>query len=235
MKYSSKILALLVPFALCAIATLLIHKFTDDFDLTLARRIAGTGHMWPGNWPGLKGYPWPILYRLAPWPAILVGLSALFILLAGWFRPRLHDLRRPALFLVLLLALGPGLLVNVIFKDNYGRARPSELQEFGGNLTHNHVWEFGNGGRNSSFPSGHAAIAFYLMAPWFLYRHSNRPQALFFLVVGLAWGSLIGATRMLQGGHYLTDILWAAGMVYLTGEILAQVLRLDGDKEPQGI
>ncbi|OQX14518.1 MAG: hypothetical protein BWK76_14465 [Desulfobulbaceae bacterium A2] len=231
MKYSKNILALLVPFTLCVAATVLIHEVTNDFDLTLTRYIAGTGHMWPGNWPGLKHYPWPILYRLAPWPAILVGVSALLILLAGWFRPRLRTLRRPALFLVLLLALGPGLLINVIFKDNYGRVRPKELQEYGGNLSYSHVWEFGNGGRNSSFPSGHAGIAFYLMAPWFLYRRNNRPQAIFFLLVGLGWGGLVGTARMLQGGHYLTDVLWAAGMVYLTGEVLAQVLRLDGGDE----
>jgi lipid A 4'-phosphatase len=38
------------------------------------------------------------------------------------FRPKQ---RRAAIFLLLALALGPGLLVNTVFKDHWGRARPA--------------------------------------------------------------------------------------------------------------
>ena len=52
--------------------------------------------------------------------------------LSYWYPSRLLAWRRPALFLVLVAALGPGLLINVVFKDHYGRPRPREVQELGG-------------------------------------------------------------------------------------------------------
>jgi membrane-associated PAP2 superfamily phosphatase len=49
-------------------------------------------------------------------------------------------------------------------------------------------------------------------------------MALFFLGFGLSFGVLIGFSRMLQGGHYLSDVLWAGGLVYLCGVVLSWVL-----------
>ena len=39
---------------------------------------------------------------------------------------------RAAVFLILSYALGPGLLVNVALKDNWGRPRPGHITQFGG-------------------------------------------------------------------------------------------------------
>ena len=39
---------------------------------------------------------------------------------------------RAALFLVLTMALGPGLLTNAILKDNWARSRPIDVKELGG-------------------------------------------------------------------------------------------------------
>ncbi|HBH49073.1 MAG TPA: PAP2 family protein, partial [Bacteroidales bacterium] len=41
-------------------------------------------------------------------------------------------MRRWALMMILTIVLGPGLLVNATFKDNWGRPRPNEIVEFGG-------------------------------------------------------------------------------------------------------
>src|ERR1041385_3413448 len=37
---------------------------------------------------------------------------------------------RAALFLIATLALAPGLMANVLLKENWGRPRPAEIQEF---------------------------------------------------------------------------------------------------------
>ena len=50
--------------------------------------------------------------------------------LSWWRSPGVPG--RAAVFLVLSLLLGPGLLVNVILKDNWGRPRPGSVVEFGG-------------------------------------------------------------------------------------------------------
>lgn len=180
-----------------------------------------------GKWFGKGRYPWTLFYDYAAWPGFIMAGAALLTLLAGFFKKTLARYRGQAFFLILLLIMGPGLIVNVTLKDNLGRARPSELKEFGGQNEFTQPWFPGKMGDNSSFPSGHASVAFYLMAPWFILRSRAMSKAAVFLGVGLGFGVLVGITRILQGGHFLTDVIWAGGLVYLTGYLLAQIFRLD--------
>lgn len=194
--------------------------FMSDADLRVARLVVE-----PSNqWPGLSRAPWTFLYSMAPVPGLLLAGGAGVVLLAGFFCFSLRKFRRQSLFIVLLLALGPGLVVNVILKDHFGRPRPSDLVEFGGAHHFVQFWQPGSGGKNSSFPSGHASIAFFLMAPWFIYRKHRKRLALFFLGAGIFFGLLVGLARVLQGAHFVSDILWAGGLVYLAGEFLGRLL-----------
>ena len=172
-------------------------------------------------WPAGAEFPWNMIYKWAAVPGFILAGVALIVLAAGFFRQKLATCRNKALFVILFLALGPGLVVNVLLKDQLGRARPREVIEFGGKHEFTRCWQPGTAGRNSSFPSGHASIAFFLMAPWFVLRDKRRTTATVFLVFGLSFGTLVGITRILQGGHFVTDVLWSAGLLYLTGGILA--------------
>jgi lipid A 4'-phosphatase len=192
-----------------------------DGDRELARLVVGTD----GKWPGVNRFPWNMLYDYAALPGFAMAGCGLLLFLASFVFASLKRQRLAGLFLVLLLALGPGLMVNVVFKDNLGRARPRELTEFGGRYNYTEIWQPGATGHNSSFPSGHASAAFYLFAPWFIFRHQRKNTASFFLVLGIGYGLLIGATRILQGGHFLSDVLWAGGMVYLVGIFLAIIMK----------
>ena len=69
-------------------------------------------------------------------------------------------------------------------------------------------------------------MGFYLFAPAFLLYRKRRAWALAFVAVGLVGGLVIGAGRVLQGAHYPSDVLWSAGMVYLSGLILYGVMQL---------
>ena len=42
---------------------------------------------------------------------------------------------------------------------------------------------------------------------------------------------LVGAARIVQGGHFITDVLWSAGFVIITGILLSRLLRIDADEE----
>ena len=44
------------------------------------------------------------------------------------------------------------------------------------------------------------------------------------LVAGLALGSAVGLGRMLQGGHFLSDVVFAFWTVYLIGAMLAWLM-----------
>lgn len=212
---------LALPIALLLLCTFLV--LLTDGDLRLARAVYGQG----GVWPGINRFPWDLLYEYAGAPAFLLAGLAGGVLLGGLFLKRLADQRRPALFLLLMLALGPGLVVNVLLKDHLGRARPREVQEFGGQYAFTQIWQRGETGKNSSFPSGHASVGFYLIAPWFILRRRDRVQASCWLAGGVAYGFLVGAARILQGAHFLLDVFWACGLVYLVGELIAQAMSLD--------
>ncbi len=208
------------------LATLLIYLTDGD------RFLAGIMYDPDGIWPGIDRFPWNVLYDWAPAPGIVLAVLALLAIIGGFFSGRLKKLRRPAAFLLLVLAIAPGLIVNVLLKDNLGRARPREIIECGGSHQYTEIWQKGTTGSNSSFPSGHASIAFYTLAPWFILRDRNRKAAAGFLVFGLGFGAAVGLARMLQGGHFLSDVLWAGGIVYLVGDLLALMLPPVADTQP---
>ena len=67
---------------------------------------------------------------------------------------------RNILYLLLVLILGAGLIVNVIFKDDSGRARPRDITEFGGSEQFTPAFVVTSGCvRSCSFSSGDSAGA----------------------------------------------------------------------------
>ncbi|WP_417915402.1 phosphatase PAP2 family protein [Candidatus Electronema sp. JM] len=200
-------------------------------NLTIAAVLPASSWAWPqGN-----VFPWNTLYRWAGVPAALIGSAAFLLFLLGFVKQRCAQWRRQAAFVLLCLALGPGLTVNFLFKEQYGRARPREVVEFGGSEQFTPFWQPGQAGSNSSFPSGHAAIAFAVMIPWFALREWRRRAAAGFLAAGLLFGSLVGIARILQGGHFPSDILWAGGLIYLIGGLLALLMKMDSIAESENI
>ena len=66
-------------------------------------------------------------------------------------------------FLVAVLVVGPGLVANSIFKDNWGRARPREVVELGGTKPFTPpLLPATSCSRNCSFVSGEASSMFVL-------------------------------------------------------------------------
>lgn len=130
--------------------------------------------------------------------------------------------RRKAVFLLLTLVIGPGILVNLVLKDNGpGRPRPQHITQFGGDMTYAPAFHYsGECHKNCSFVSGHAAIGFYLLAvAWVRQRR-------IWLVYGVILGALVGFTRILQGGHFLSDVIFAGWVTYFTCKLTAYYLKL---------
>ncbi len=206
----------------------------DHFIASAALDGETTDHIGAKFWPAGAHFPWDFLYHWGPTPAFVLAGLALFALVIGFFVPKIGCCRRKAVFIILFIALGPGLVINVLLKDQLGRARPREVVEFGGKYQFTQIWQHGKAGNNSSFPSGHAAIAFFMIAPWFVLRDERRKVAVGFLVFGLSFGSLVGIARILQGGHFFIDTVWSAGLIYITGGTLALVLGFEGKQVTAG-
>ncbi|WP_228148169.1 MULTISPECIES: phosphatase PAP2 family protein [Stappiaceae] len=127
-------------------------------------------------------------------------------------RPPLMPLRQP-LFLLSTLVLGPGVLVNLILKDNWGRPRPQHVAEFGGDLPYQTVWKVTDYcDRNCSFVSGEASSAIWLTSVAFLVPATWR-KAMLLLVLPLCF--ILSSNRIAFGGHFLSDTLISWGVTLL--------------------
>jgi len=180
----------------------------------------------PGSapWPYMEFGPVLFMYRFGEWPALFVAIAALIVLIAGIRAVRWRIYRRESLFLLLVFAVGPGLLVNTIFKEYWGRPRPVQVCQFGGALDFKPLLVMGTPGQGKSFPSGHASAAFFLAAGYCIWRTGRRRLAEATFAAGMLYGILVGITRMARGGHFLSDILWALYFTWLAALLLAPLL-----------
>ena len=194
-----------------------------DLDVSLASRFYTPG----AGWSHGGEFPWSLLFHYGVIPAWVVAVSALAVFVASFRVARCRPQRRAAIFLVLVMIVGPGLVVNNVFKQNWGRPRPRDLVEFGGDRAYVKPWVKSPRENGNAFVSGHAATGFYLLVPYFLLRRRSGVWAACFVALGVGYGATIGVARMAQGAHFLSDILWALGFVYLSGVALFYALRLD--------
>ncbi len=115
--------------------------------------------------------------------------------------------------------LGPGLIIEGIFKNHMGRPRPVQVVEFGGKDTYQGPFVQGaTPERNRSFVSSHAAAGFWLMSLGLTCGPLWRRR---WLLIGIVTGGVVGLGRILQGGHFFSDILFAFFTVWLSCEIVA--------------
>jgi lipid A 4'-phosphatase len=114
--------------------------------------------------------------------------------------------------------LGAGLLVNAVFKDNWGRARPKHVLEFGGQKNYTPPLQPANQcTRNCSFTSGDASVGFCLYAYCFMFPAKRRQWFLAGTLAGLG----LGVGRMSLGAHFFSDVLYSGLLVYLAAIVLA--------------
>lgn len=122
------------------------------------------------------------------------------------------------------LALGPGLLVNLILKDQWGRPRPSQITEFDGLLQFQPAFTVSHEcWRNCSFVAGHPSLifAFYAVA---LALPGRAARVGGVLVVTVA-GALVGLGRMTQGAHFLSDVIFSGLFVFAVAWLVDRIAR----------
>lgn len=121
-------------------------------------------------------------------------------------------------FMIAVLVAGPGLVANLILKDNMGRARPRDVVEFGGAKAFTPpLVPSGECPRNCSFVSGEASAMF---APFFALALLLPQFRVGLLIAGVGTGLLAGAIRITQGAHFLSDIVFAGIFMALTVGLL---------------
>jgi membrane-associated PAP2 superfamily phosphatase len=206
----STLALLLIGFAISLVVA--ISLWAPDLDLELAQRLFD---------PVTRTFP------VAAMPSLeflryegAVSIVALLACVAAALVVKLMLPRKPLLvpgraiiFLALTLAIGPGLLVNAVFKPHWGRPRPVEIVQFGGNETYVPWWNPDGGcPSNCSFVSGEVSIAAWLFAPAVLLPPPWRMAAM--AAAGI-FTFAVGVVRMAFGGHFFTDVAFGALMTLL--------------------
>ncbi|MEO0342527.1 MAG: phosphatase PAP2 family protein [Pseudomonadota bacterium] len=131
-------------------------------------------------------------------------------------------------FVTFLYILGPGLLVNSLFKEFWGRARPRDVFEFGGDLSFTPVFQISDQcDFNCSFTSGEGAGATAMaLSVWVLthglqderLRHRLRSIALILALTGIV-------LRIVFGAHFTSDTLFSIFFVLTIAFVLARFLK----------
>lgn len=189
-------------------ATTALFQLTD-LDLAVARRFYRPGAAEP--WPLADRPLWQAAYHSAPVVTAALVLAAVGAGIAGTLRPARRRLRLHGLFLLLSVALGPGLIVNLVLKDHWDRPRPRNVVEFGG--THEYAPPPPLPGRapgKKSFPCGHCSVGYLVAAGWFVWRRRRPAIGAACLLAGLFLGTALGIGRLAAGAHFLSDLLWSA-------------------------
>ena len=174
---------------------------------------------------------WKFISHYGIFPGLSIGVAGTLLALSSglWrlnFKP---GWRRHGLFLAIVLIVANGLIINLGFKGHFGRPRPREVVDFGGYTEFRTLFVPGEEGNNSSFPSGHASMGFYIMACGFV-LHRHRNTARFVLILGVLAGWTVGMARIAQGAHFFSDVVWSGGFVYLTSHACFALLYRQPDE-----
>jgi lipid A 4'-phosphatase len=164
----------------------------------------------------VNAQPWVQVTRWTARAVItLLALPGFLAILGRLILPRQRMLiaGRAALLLVVTIALGPGLVTNVLLKDHWGRARPIDVTQFDGTERFTPWWDpRGDCPNNCSFIAGEPSGAFWTLAPAALAPPQWRALA---YAGAIAFGVGIGVLRIGAGAHFFTDVVFAGVLMYL--------------------
>jgi len=215
-------------FALGITGTVFLNKTGKDFSWTAAF------YEWGGRnagWIYARDPVWAALYDYGEIPGILLALFGLAGFLAAKWGKAPRQYAKPFMVIVLTVVLGPGLLVNGILKNYWGRSRPHDTAAFSGSQPYSTVFQPGGPGMGKSFPCGHCSMG-YAFASGVAFFPYHPMIGVASLVGGTAFGTLLGIARMAQGGHYPTDVLWSGILVLmLIAGLYYFVFRIPEDAE----
>lgn len=220
-------------------AVVALFAFLPDIDLAASRVLADAQGTFPlRNHAGLMALSDAIAHGARVFSSVLF-VALVLAWLPRFGRParwRAWLIRRrvAVLFLALVMSLGPGLLVSTFLKENWGRARPVSVSEFGGDRRFTPpLVPADQCEHNCAFVSGHAAVAAFPVTGYFLARTRRARRG--WLATGIGLAAAVGLLRLALGSHFLSDVVFAFLSTYLIAAACAPwVLRRYWDSGQDG-
>ena len=209
-------------------AVAILFTVFPAWDLAISSWFYDAGHrIFP-----LGGAPWAktarSLANYIPWLIAAPAFAAIVLKLL-FPRGKMFMGARAAMLLALTMALGPGLVVNGLLKEEWGRPRPVHVDDFGGKDSFK-PW-YDNGGAcpsNCSFVSGEGALGFWLTAPASLVP---GPLGAVAMAGAVGFALAAGGLRIAFGGHFFTDVVFS-GVIVVLIVVLARAWLYDRPAAP---
>ena len=214
---------------LVGIVSAIVFSIFPNLDLAVSERLVDSEHHFSGRESPFFGTA-RLLFNVLFYGACVVGLAGCVITLSTG-RPWLTLSSNKWLFLAVCVVVGPLAITNLGFKDHWGRARPSTVVEFGGSKAYTPpLVKSQECPRNCSFFSGEASSIFVVC---FAAALLFPAAASAWMVTGLILGSLCGFVRMAEGGHFLSDVIFAGVFMALTVAVIQMLFSaISGNSEP---
>lgn len=156
---------------------------------------------------------------------IVVVLVLVLLIKIAW--PYRRSLLKPndVAFILSTLVIGPGIITNLVFKDNWGRPRPFSVEDFGGHVPFVDAWQITDYcARNCSFISGEGSSATWLVTMAVLLP--PRFRTIGFTILA-AFGVAFSLDRVVIGAHFLSDTVLAWWVTLLVIVIEYRVFYID--------
>jgi lipid A 4'-phosphatase len=202
---------LLIALAVAVVVGLVFGIWPDlDLDLAALFFDADRGGFWRAFDPT---YGW--VRDAATWLVTLIVMPAVVALVVKLIRPRRPPLlpRRAVMLMLVTLALGPGIVTNLVLKEHWGRPRPIDVAQFHGDEHFRPWWDpRGDCAKNCSFVSGDVSGAFWTLAPAAVVPPQWRALA---CGAALLLGAGVAVLRMAAGAHFFSDVIFAGVLTFL--------------------
>lgn len=201
---------------LCFVISSLFFVAFSDLDLLISRLFFDQGFYF-------GAHLWTKLLHKAVGVFIAVSLAVVLGIYAfnKLSRRKLCGIDgRKVLYLLLVLIFGAGLIVNGIFKNNFGRARPRNLQEFGGSRQFTPAFVVSDQcSSNCSFSSGDTAGAFFSLA--FAIALTRRRVI---AVAAVGFGIAVSLSRIASGAHFFSDTVVSFFVMLIVADALCHYM-----------
>lgn len=192
---------------------LLLAPFTPQIDLTLERYFYEDNHFHSNSFLNF-------IQTFGVIPGWILGLGALLIFILSYIYPSCKPWRYYVLLPLLTMVIGAGIIVDRSLKEYWGRPRPRQIEEFGGIQQFRPFYKpnfFHQPQPSKSFPSGHCSMGFLFFSVMLLgLRLKKRWIVWTGMISTVIIGTLLGYTRMALGGHFFSDVVLTAVIMWWT-------------------
>lgn len=187
----------------------LITPFASFLDLKISEYFYQLGN---GEFVSNRFYHF--LYHYGTLPANLTVAFAIIVFILSFFILAWKKWRYVALMLIATMLTGGWLITHEVLKEYWGRPRPKQVIEFGGSQPFRPYYSpnfFNQPEPSKSFTCGHCVSGFFFFAVGLAGRRlGNRYLYIGGMALALILGILLSWMRIALGGHFLTDILFSA-------------------------